>query len=184
VEIEAKLKVDSFEPVLTMLEEAGAEFVGEFRQFDTYFDDADKTLSSNDKALRIRRQVKGDSEKIIVTCKGAKEASNYKVRSEDEVEVAEADSMERILNGLGFEKKMKIEKRRRMWRLGGCLVTLDELPLIGSFVEIEGPADEQIADVQTRLGLSQLKHIPQSYAKLIRKKLRELGRDDTEVLLG
>jgi len=59
---------------------------------------------------------------------------------------------------------------------------LDELPLLGGFVEIEGPDGGKIADVQKELGLGNLRHIQDSYASLMDAKLRELGRNDRNVL--
>ncbi len=47
---------------------------------------------------------------------------------------------------------------------------MDELPLLGSFLEIEGPDDKKIADVQKNLGLANLPHITESYASLVAKK--------------
>jgi adenylate cyclase class IV len=75
------------------------------------------------------------------------------------------------------------EKKRRIWQFGGCEVALDELPLLGSFVEIEGRDGEKIADVQRNLGLSNLPVILESYASLMEKKLRQLGRKEKEVFL-
>jgi hypothetical protein len=39
-------------------------------------------------------------------------------------------------------------------------------------VEIEGPDDRSIADIQRSLGLADLPHIPESYAALMIEKLR------------
>jgi hypothetical protein len=60
---------------------------------------------------------------------------------------------------------------------------LDELPLLGSFVEIEGPDAESIANVQKKLGMSDLPHIVESYACLMQQKLRQLGKEQRQVLL-
>jgi hypothetical protein len=48
-------------------------------------------------------------------------------------------------------------------------------------VEIEGPAEKKIAAVQKKLGLSDSPHISESYAILVERKLRELGRTGKEV---
>ncbi len=48
-------------------------------------------------------------------------------------------------------------------------------------MEIEGPDEEQIAEVQEKLGLADLPHIPQSYAFMIKNKLDELGKNEREV---
>jgi len=183
IEIEAKLKVDSLQEVERKLGEVGAEFVEEQLQTDTYFDDAGAVLKSSDRALRLRRQRVGQKEKTFLTYKGPKEKSDFKKRQEIEVEIGEADSAEGLLLALGYEKALVFEKKRRVWRLGDCVVSLDELPLLGGFVEIEGPDGERIADVWKDLGLSDLPHIVESYALLMDEKLRLLGKEERKVFL-
>ncbi len=170
VEIEAKLKVDSLEQVEQKLRELGAEFVAEQLQSDSHLDDASATLISADRCLRLRRQVVGDSERYILTYKGAKEQSNLKRRREIETEITDGDSMRKLLSALGYEEMLVVEKKRRLWRLGNCEVALDELPSLGGFVEIEGPDEEEIGDVQKRLGLANVPHIAKSYAHLIKEQ--------------
>jgi adenylate cyclase class 2 len=167
VEIEVKLKVDSLLEAEQKLAELGAEFLAEQSQTDYFFDDANDALTSTDRCLRLRRQSVDGSERYFLTYKGAKEKSNFKKRQEIEVEIIEADSAQKLLSALGYEKVLVIEKKRRLWRLGECSVALDQLPLLGDFVEIEGPNEDTITDVQQNLGLSNLSHIAKSYAQLI-----------------
>ena len=169
-EIEAKLKVDSLQEIVEKLTELGAEFLAEQRQKDYYFDDVNATLTKTDRCLRLRRQLTGRNEKIFLTYKGAKEKDKFKRRQEIEIEVGDADSAAKLLSALGYEKALVFEKRRRVWQLSQCKVALDEVPLLGSFVEIEGPSDEKIADAQRNLGLANLPHIEESYASLVAKK--------------
>ena len=169
-EIEAKLKVESHKEVIEKLAELGAEFLAEQLQTDSYIDDADRTQTETDRCLRLRRQSAGDEEKVFLTYKGAKEKDEFKKRQEIEIEIKGADSVEKLLSALAYEKVLVFEKRRRIYRLGGCVVALDELPLLGSFLEIEGPDDKKIADVQKNLGLADLPHITESYASLVAKK--------------
>ena len=175
VEIEAKLKVDSPAEVERRLSELGAEFVAEQLQIDSLLDDANDTLTSSDRCLRIRRQTTAGSERFFLGYKGGREDSNFKKRQEIEMEVTDVDSLLKLFTALGYEEKVVVEKRRRLWRLAGCEVALDELPLLGDFVEIEGPDEEAIADVQTRLGLETLPHIAKSYANLIEEELGRRG---------
>jgi adenylate cyclase class 2 len=183
VEIEAKLKVDSLEEIERKLTEAGAEFEQEQLQTDYHFDDAKRTLQKTDRCLRLRRQLVNDSERFFLTYKGAKEKSSFKKRQEIEIEIADGDSVLNLFSALGYEKVLTIEKKRFTWHLGDCVVALDQLPLIGSFVEIEGPDEQKIAVVQKSLGLSRLPHIRESYAALIRAKLTEFGKEQKEVFL-
>ena len=173
MEIEAKLKVESHEEIIKELVQLGAEFLQEQMQTDYYFDDANRTLTETDRCLRLRRLQADQTEKIFLTYKGAREKDNFKKRQEIEVEVKGVDSAEKLLSALGYEKALVFEKRRRIWRLSRCEIALDELSLLGSFVEIEGPDDGRIADVQRSLGLAGLPHIPKSYATLVAEKLHQ-----------
>lgn len=173
IEIEAKIKVDSLEQVAARLNELGAEFLEEQLQTDYYFDDTDGTLMKTDRCLRLRQQFADNQQKVLLSYKGAKEKNNFKKRKELEIEVNDLDSAGKLLSALGYGQMLVVEKKRRIWQLGSCRVCLDELPLLGSFVEVEGPDDKSVADVQRDLGLSALSHIPESYAKLISERKRE-----------
>jgi len=170
VEIEAKLKVDSLPEVEQKLAELGAEFLAEQLQTDFLFDDSIATLTTTDRCIRLRRQSVAGSESFFLTYKGAKEKSNFKKRQEIEIEIKDAESTQKLLSALGYEKVLVVEKKRRLWRLGGCAVALDQLPLLGAFVEIEGPDDKTITDVQQSLGLTDLPHIAKSYAQLTKEE--------------
>ena len=169
-EIEAKLKVGSLQKVKSKLEQLGAEFLAEQLQTDYHFDDADSGLTKTDRCLRLRRQMVGGSESFFLTYKGPKEKSNFKKRQEIELEIKDAASARKLLSALGYEKVLVVEKKRCVWRLGDCQIALDRLPLLGEFVEIEGPDDEKIADAQKSLGLADLPHITESYASLVAQK--------------
>jgi len=173
IEIETKLKVDSLQQVAKKLKELGAKFLEQQLQTDYYFDDTNKTLIRTDRCLRLRRQLTGENEKVFLTYKGAKEKNEFKKRLEIETEVTDGDSTAKLLSALGYEKALTFEKKRRLWRLGECEIALDELPLLGSFVEIESADAESIAEVQSNLGLADLPHIMQSYADLMAEKLRQ-----------
>ena len=182
-EIEAKLKVGSLQEVERKLAEVGADFIEEQLQTDTYFDNPEAALKGGDRALRLRRQKAGQKDKTFLTYKGPKQKDDFKKRQEIEIEVGNGDSVEELFSALGYEKELVIEKKRRMWQLHNCVVCLDELPLLGNFVEIEGPDGESITDVQKNLGFSDLPHIVESYACLMLQKLCQLGKKQRQVFL-
>ena len=171
IEIEAKLKVESLEDVKRRLVELGAEFTNEKLQRDFYFDDTNRTLTKTDQCLRLRREAVGNSSKFFLTYKSAKEKDQFKKRQEIDIEIEDFDSMEKMLTSLGYNRVLVVEKKRKTWRYRDCVVALDELPLLGEFVEIEGPDDEKISDVQNELALANLQHIVKSYADLVSEKL-------------
>lgn len=171
IEIEAKLKVDSHEPVIEKLKAADAKFLCEQLQTEQYFDTPEKTLTNADKCLRLRRITKANAEIIILTYKGPKQQDVFKKRDELELELTDLDTAEKLLEALGYEKALVYEKKRSIWKLNDCEIALDQLPMLGNFVEIEGPNAEKITDVQKTLGLENSKHIMQSYAHLMQKEL-------------
>jgi adenylate cyclase class 2 len=71
---------------------------------------------------------------------------------------------------------LSFEKRRETWKLGGCKVELDELPYLGSFVEVEGPADQEVMTVRDRLGLSDRPIVRSSYIALLMGYMQERGQ--------
>jgi adenylate cyclase class 2 len=172
IEIEVKLKVESLEDVRCKLVELDAEFLAEQLQKDYYFDDRDRTLTKTDRCLRLRREVVGNNESFFLTYKSAKEKDQFKRRQEINVEIKDHDSTEKLFAALGYSRVLVVEKKRKIWRHRDCIVALDELPLLGDFVEIEGPDNKKISDVQKDLGLANLLHIVESYADLIEQKLR------------
>ena len=182
-EIEAKLKVDSLEVVKARLMECGASWQAETVQADVYFDTEERELTRTDQCLRLRCEDEGGRERFIITYKGAREAGDYKRRAEVELEVQDADAAESFLTALGYHRALAFNKRRRLWKLGGCEVALDELPLVGAFVEIEGPSSDDIRRVQTQLSLRDAPHVMDSYASLIAGRLAQLGIEQTEVFL-
>jgi predicted adenylyl cyclase CyaB len=182
-EIEAKLKVESFGPVEKRLVECGASVSSQTVQTDTYFDTAERSLTRSDQCLRLRRQSDGRRERIILTYKGAKETHDFKKRQEVNLEVQDATAVERLLEGLGYRKALAFNKKRQTWLLNDCEVALDTLPLIGEFVEIEGPDSACIARVQDLLHLGRVPHVKESYACLIQSELARRGTGQEEVYL-
>jgi adenylate cyclase class 2 len=173
MEIEAKLKVDSHEEIVKKLAELGAEFLQEQLQTDYYLDDANRSLTESDRCLRLRRLQADQTERVFLTYKGAKEQNRFKRRQEIELGIKDAASAQKLFAELGYKQVLVVEKKRRIWQLGQCEIALDELPMLGSFVEIEGPEEDKIAEVQKNLGLAHLPHIVETYACLMAKKLRQ-----------
>jgi predicted adenylyl cyclase CyaB len=183
LEIEAKLKVDSFESVEERLAERSASFISEMVQTDTYFDTTDGYLARTDQCLRLRAEATGDRERLILTYKGPKQADDFKKRKEVNLDVADAAGVQSLVEGLGYQKALAFDKHRREWRLGDCLLALDTLPLIGTFVEIEGPDSRMIRHAQEMLGLTDAPHVMDSYASQIQAELSRRESTRREVFL-
>ncbi|QQE10507.1 class IV adenylate cyclase [Planctomycetota bacterium] len=172
-EIEAKMKLTDREAIEEKLRKLDGEFVCEIFEINTYFDTPTCELKQKDEGLRIRIEQHcneaGDeiTKKVVMTHKGAREGGELKSRMENEVVIEHADSGEHLINGLGYEAVLRFEKRRKRWKFYGCLIELDELPLIGQFIEIEGKTDEVIYEARKKLGLDHEALITTSYIAML-----------------
>lgn len=183
VEIEAKLKVDSFEAVEKRLKDQRASFVSQRVQTDCYFDTGEGTLERTDQALRLRCESDADGQRLILTYKGPKQTDDFKKRKEVNLEVTDAEALECLLAALGYRRALAFDKRRSVWQYDRCEVALDVLPLIGTFVEIEGPDSDSISRARKALGLADAPHVTESYASLIQEELSRVGSTQREVFL-
>jgi len=177
IELEVKLKVAELSPVRARLRELGAERVGQFLETNIFFDTEDRTLLAGDQGLRLRinRNVEDGRQDYTLTHKGPRQHGSMKNREETEVGVTEPDSAIELVGRLGYGQTLSFEKRRETWKLEGCKVELDELPFLGEYVEIEGPREEIIRQVQQKLGLGDCPMVKASYVALLNTHLQEQG---------
>jgi len=183
IEIEAKMKVERFDEVRRRLGESGARRVGEVLETNRFFDTPDRKLLAADKGLRLRtaRDVEGGRERHIITVKGPQRQGELKSREETEVDVADAQDARRVLQALGYEPTLSFEKRRESWELGRCKIELDELPLLGRFVEIEGPDEPTVMRLREKLGLADRPLIKTPYIKMLADYLKERSDSRREI---
>jgi adenylate cyclase class 2 len=182
IEIESKISVESFDSVISGLKESGATFREKVLQRDTFFVDKEKNLIATDRGLRLRRQICDGGEKVILTYKGKRQKKGFKSRREIEVEVNSFESMEEMFLALGLEKSIAFEKKRDYWFLDECEICLDELPMLGKFVEVEGPDEAAIRRVLEMIGLSASDHVDESYSRMMSAKLDEFGVEASEAM--
>jgi adenylate cyclase class 2 len=174
-EIEAKMKFDDFDALRERLSAAGAKRIGSVLETNMFFDSADRSLVANDKGLRLRRSRNDQSgeEKFVITVKGPQQKGELKSREEAEMRVEDGGDAMTVLSALGFSPTLSFEKKRESWELDGCKIELDELPILGRFVEIEGPHQETVMRVREKLQLSQHPLIRTGYITMLSRHLRE-----------
>lgn len=186
IEIEAKIKVEDFEAVRRRLTESGARRIGAVLETNSFFDTPAGSLVAADKGLRLRRtrDLTTGQKDFIITVKGPQRQGPFKSREEQEVNVNDGDRAVGVLKALGFVPTLTFEKRRESFEMGGCKVELDEVPILGRFVEIEGPGEDAIAQVRKSLGLVDRPAIKTGYIGMLSKHLRDTGDSRTEITLG
>jgi adenylate cyclase class 2 len=183
-EKEAKFKVASFAALRRELKAMGATCLGTVIQTDRYFDSPDGSLRKRDRGLRLRtvRPLRGARRKpsALLTYKGPRRKGPIKIRRELEAPVADPDALASALSACGLAVSLTIEKRRASYRLGRCRVELDELPVLGRFVEIEGPDERTILAACRKLGLTG-EPITTPYTHLAVEHLRRRGLRSREL---
>ena len=185
-EHEAKFKVASLAAIRRRLRAAGAAHLGTALETDEYYDTAEGRLLAADSGVRVRtfRKLAGPAGMDLrpqLTFKGPRQPGRkIKVRTERQVRLDDADAAGRILQALDLDVAMVIQKRRASYRLGRCRIELDELPLLGCFVEVEGPGARAIDRVCDLLGLTG-QPILEPYTALAAEHCRKAGRSARRV---
>jgi adenylate cyclase class 2 len=167
VEIETKLKVDSLSPVRDRLRALKAEFLAHQDQRDLYCDNARQQMVKQDKCLRVRIETTDQGTQSFITFKGPKQEADIKCRQEIEMPVPDTEQARALLEGLGYEQKLAVHKHREVWSYKQCLIGLDQVTDLGTYVEIEGPDSHVIHEVQQDLDLTHVPHCQDSYACLL-----------------
>jgi len=175
LEIEIKLQVDSLDDIRARLAKAKAQRVGSTLETNIFFDRPDRSLLAANSGLRIRieKHETGGSATALLTFKGPPQTSVLHPREAFDVAVDPPDQAISLVEALGFHRTLAFEKRRESWTLGRCKVELDELPFLGTFMEIEGPSEEAVLAVRTRLGLSAIPAVKPSYIQMVDAYMRE-----------
>lgn len=134
VEVEKKYRLTKEQRVAIRrkLIEIGAKDCGsEFEENILY---GGGQLDPTSKALRLRKVGK----KAILTYKERyRSKSDIKRQREEETTVADAKTVDRIIQLLGFKRVLVYEKSRHTWKVGPVELVIDELPF-GLYMEIEG----------------------------------------------
>jgi adenylate cyclase class 2 len=184
VEIEAKMKVPDHGTVRARLADTDAQLKSAVLETNTFFDTKDHSLLAKDQGLRLRhsRDLQTHAEASLITFKGPRLQGQLKSREERELTVGNAKDAMALLESLGFSRVLTFQKRRETWLLHDCHVELDELPYLGTFVEIEGPAEQIVLQVRESLRLGDRPLIKASYIALLMAHLQERGINDRVVI--
>lgn len=181
-ETEAKMKVSDLSEVRRTLHGAGAVRKGKELETNTFFDATDRRLQLADRGLRIRQAVdEGGKSRYVITMKGPMQQGKFKTREEIEFTASDGDAAARIFENMGYRPTLSFQKRRETWEFGDCEVVLDEVPYLGSFVEIEGKDEASISAARDALGLGNLPLISTGYISLLSRYLEERRITDREI---
>lgn len=169
VEIKAKINRDLIKEKLSKL---NLHPIKKEKQVDTYFHHPCRDFKLRDEALRVR-EIQGE---LYLAYKGPKVDPDTKSREEIQVEVGK--EIFSLLKSLGFIAFEKIIKEREIYKWQGLKICIDQVEMLGSFIEIEGRninEKEKIFNILNKLGVSSNSLIRKSYLELKLEKL-SLGK--------
>lgn len=173
LEIEIRFGVNDVKKLRKKLRELGSMCLEKWKGRDILFD-RKKELIPKGKVLRLRLGMEKNN-KGKLTYKGSNQSRVFKIREEFEVIVENPGMAIKILKGLSYLPVIQYEKRTELWIYGGADIYIEELPVIGHFVEIEG-SERNIKKVVKILGFDIKKGIRKSY----RECFAELNKNKKE----
>ena len=178
VEIEAKMRIEDTDGMIAALKDLGATLIGDFLEQNLFYDTHDRTLLAADEGLRIRTSLDLNTgvSRTVLTHKGPNGYGPLKNREETEVGVDSPEAAGQIVERLGYRRWLGFEKRRQSWTLDGCRIELDQVPYLGSFIEIEGSSEQCVLRMRERLGLASVPLIKASYVAMLTSYLQERGQ--------
>ncbi len=158
LEVEVKFHLQQVEAMQQRLIGFGAIAHPKVFELNLRFEDAEHTLKADQKLLRLRRD---DACRLTFKSKPSTMNTECKVYREMEVTVSDFNTMQDILNALGFHTVQTYEKWRQVFVWKDVELCIDTLPY-GSFLEIEG-SEEKIKDAAALLNLPWKKRILANY---------------------
>ena len=148
LEIEIKVKVADLQPIRERILSSGASLLGEGIEYDAYYNSPERDFSKTDEALRLRRA----DDCALLTYKGAKIGlGSFKAREELNIRVESIETMDAILDRIGFKKTAAVQKFRESYRVGRATVTLDQVEGLGTFAEIEAAGDLSLEEAEREI---------------------------------
>ena len=151
-EVEIKVRIQDLEELRDTIRFNGGLYKISLLHEDTYFNMPKelRDFKNTDEAIRLRKSEEFDKKnndfslnsKYYLTYKGKKIDSSTKTRKEIEVKVDNLDNMKEILNVLGFQEVLLIQKERELFELifqdEKIEILLDYIPLLNQyFMELE-----------------------------------------------
>ena len=172
-EIEVKIKVNSFESIENKLKELGCNISDPIIQNDIVFFDKNYDGKTRN-VLRIRTV----DDKSILTFK--RSAVDELSCIEKEVEIKNPEIMIEMIDLLGYEEYVRVNKKRRKCNYKNYEICLDDVETLGLYIEVEKMSDEdqeivkkELVDFLLSLGVDVSGRVLKGYDTLVIEKQNE-----------
>jgi len=164
IEIEVKFYLPDPDLIRNRILSIGAQSKGRFFEINLRYENPEKNLIKRNSLLRLRKDSKTT---LTFKSKPPGTREDFKIYHELEVEVNDFQTMNDILEAMGFHKEQTYEKWRETLVLENTIFCIDTMPF-GTFLEIEGTGPE-IMKSASCLGLEWKDRILLSYLSIYEK---------------
>lgn len=176
-ELEVKARVDDPQALAAALAAAGAARTFEGEMIDRRFDRAG-TFAAGDQVVRLRtyRPAGGSPPHGVLGWKGPVSVRGaYRHREEIETPVADPAACLALLERLGLDVILRIDRVITQYRLDGAVLRVERYPAMDVLLEVEGePAAIERAIKAT--GLPRERFLPESLPYFVEEYERRTGR--------
>jgi len=175
IELELKSVVGDLEACRALVEARGARLTFQGILEDRRFDTSARELARRDHVLRTRAYRDDTGVRAEIDWKGPTAYVNgYKQREEIDCGVHEPGALVEILERLGFNVSMAIDREVWQYELDGATVRFERYPRMDDLVEVEGPP-EAIERAIATLGLPRAGFSTDRLAAFVRRFESQTG---------
>lgn len=181
VEVEVKLKVHDKKQLGHRLKQQGFVTGKLVAETDIYYTAPHHDFARLDEALRIRtvKDLVSGKETAVITFKGPKLDQVSMTRQELETEVGNAKTARKILESIGFQPVLPVEKKRQYFYHENMTACIDSVKNLGNYLELEILTDleenrtaalQKIEETLKQLGYSMQETTRSSYLSMLMKE--------------
>ena len=182
IEVEVKLPVTDLDEIKSALKEFGFKEKCLIEEHDTYFDNQQGDIRTNDEALRVRetKDYLTGKKRAQINFKGKKLDTRTMTREELETGVEDGEICRNILRAIGYAPAApEVVKDRTMLQKENVTACLDNVYGLGEFLELEiladseeqkGAALERIENILNDLGYQISDTVRTSYLSMLQNR--------------
>jgi adenylate cyclase class IV len=174
-ELELKARVDDPAVIQAALAGAGATLVFRGEMIDRRYDRGGE-LEGRDEVLRLRiyRPAQGAAYGVFGWKGPVSIRDGYKHREEHEARVQSPEEVLVIMERLGYDVVLRIDRRIAEYRLRGAMVRIEWYPAMDVLVEVEGEP-EAIEGAVLATGLARSEFLPEALPHFVAEFERRTG---------
>ncbi len=176
IEVELKAVLPDLARARALMEKHGAALVFAGRLEDRRYDTPGHELLARDHVLRLRVYRDASGSRAVLDWKGPTGYDRgYKQREELSTAVADADALVEMLEQLGYEVTMEINREIWQYELDGATIRLERYPRLDDLVEVEG-APDAIERAIERLGIPRSSFTTERLPDFVKRFEERTGR--------